>query len=362
MHRLIESGISMADILDSWHEYYIKLDPAERDRVWQEFRASDLANRTFLAEILPLVRSTDYHRPRIAATPRFRLRLPPFAVKAAGFVRSRVHLPPAVAHAVHTVRNRLPIPPAIVRAVQFAGRHFRLRSLGVGAICAAAVVVVFLLSFFNEVVISPFIQPSRKSTNVPVVGVPASMATSLDPKILIPKINIEIPVDYTLQTTEEQSVETALDEGVVHYPTTARPGQPGNAAFFGHSSNNIFNPGKYKFAFVLLDKLEPRDLFFLNYDGRTYTYAVVSTKIVKPSEIGVLGAVDGYSHTATLITCNPPGTSLNRLVVVGKQVSPDPADGIINPQLAAAPTHIPSATALPGNGPTLWSRLWGRVF
>ena len=66
--------------------------------------------------------------------------------------------------------------------------------------------------------------------------------------------------------------------------------------------------------------------------------------------VAVVGAhpVPGYGSTATLITCDPPGTSTNRLIVVGQQISPDPSG---NAQ-AAAPTATTAApSTLPGNGP-----------
>jgi len=61
--------------------------------------------------------------------------------------------------------------------------------------------------------------------------------------------------------------------------------------------------------------------------------------------------VPGQTATATLITCDPPGTSLHRLVVVGEQVSPDPS---ANTQAEAV--DATAGSALPGNGPTLWGR------
>ncbi|HVI60559.1 MAG TPA: class E sortase, partial [Candidatus Saccharimonadales bacterium] len=139
-----------------------------------------------------------------------------------------------------------------------------------------------------------------------------------------------------------------------HYPTTVRPGQQGNAAFFGHSSNNIFNKGKYKFAFVLLRTLQNGDTFYLTYEGKVYAYKVISKTVVEPSQVGVLGPVPGQTATATLITCDPPGTSLKRMVVVGQQISPDPAG---NAAAAAGTGEAVTGDSLPGNGPTLWGRL-----
>jgi LPXTG-site transpeptidase (sortase) family protein len=203
------------------------------------------------------------------------------------------------------------------------------------------------------VVISPFIQPGRASADTPIIVSNDGVAPSPDPQVIIPKINVQIPVNYSETSTNEADIENDLEDGVVHYPSTVVPGQNGNAAFFGHSSNNIFNKGKYKFAFVLLHTLVPGDTFYLTYNNKLYVYKVISRRIVEPTEVGVLGPVEGQKATATLITCDPPGTSLHRLVVVGQQISPDPAG---NTEAANQNAGAGAATELPANGPTLWGR------
>jgi sortase A len=129
------------------------------------------------------------------------------------------------------------------------------------------------------------------------------------------------------------------------------PGKNGNTAYFGHSSNNIFNQGKYKFAFVLLHTLVNGDTFYLTNNNKIYVYKVISHTIVKPNDVGVLGPVSGQTATATLITCDPPGTSINRLVVVGQQISPDPTGNTQAEPVSTTTTTLP--TQLPGNGKTL---------
>jgi sortase (surface protein transpeptidase) len=69
--------------------------------------------------------------------------------------------------------------------------------------------------------------------------------------------------------------------------------------------------------------------------------------------------VPGHTATATLITCDPPGTSINRLIVVGDQISPDPST---NGGGTNTSTLLSSTTQLPSNGPTLWSRFWNWLF
>jgi LPXTG-site transpeptidase (sortase) family protein len=132
------------------------------------------------------------------------------------------------------------------------------------------------------------------------------------------------------------------------------PGQLGNTAFFGHSSNNIFNQGKYKFAFVLLHTLVNGDTFYLTYNDKVYVYKVISKTVVSPNDVSVLGSIPGQTATATLITCDPPGTSINRLVVVGQQISPDPSTNTAGTTLAPPGSTV---TSLPGNGPTLWTQV-----
>jgi sortase A len=242
-------------------------------------------------------------------------------------------------------------PPPKPKVHLKAKHHLQSLVFGLGLGCLA--IIIFLFGFFNEVIIAPFIQPSR-NVSVPVIIGENTVAPTSTPEVIIPKINVEIPVDYNVDTTNENVIENDLEEGVIHFPTTVDPGQLGNAAFFGHSSNNIFNPGQYKFAFVLLHTLVDGDTFYLTYNHTLYVYKVISHFVVSPNDTAVLGSVPGQTATATLITCDPPGTSINRLIVIGQQISPS-----ISTDVTAAPALSPtsiSKTSLPGNGPSLWSR------
>ena len=139
----------------------------------------------------------------------------------------------------------------------------------------------------------------------------------------------------------------------MHYADTALPGQDGNIVIVGHSSDNIFNPGKYKFAFVLLNRLASGDTFYIQKDGKRYVYEIYKREVVSPTDTSVLGLQD-QPATASLITCDPPGTSARRLVVIGKQISPAIASN--KPAASQNKAAIESQT-IPGNAPSLWSRL-----
>jgi len=346
MHSLSSSGKDLATIQTEWHNYYIALPPEEKRQVWQEFYESNTQASQYGQFVGVVAEQPEEqlaaHKNEVAATPN-KTR-----------IKKKVHH-----KATSGERSAADVREAIRNKVSAGGKltpKHHLQSLLFGLGLGLVAVVIFLFGFFNEVILAPFIQPSRTAAATPIIIGAGSVAPTATPEVIIPKINVEIPVDYSQTTTDESQIENALNSGVVHYPTTSIPGQNGNTAFFGHSSNNIFNPGKYKFAFVLLHTLVPGDTFYLTKDSKVYVYKVFSKTIVDPSDVGVLDPVAGHSATATLITCDPPGTSLKRLIIVGDQISPDPASNTAASAQTTAATS--TATSLPGNGQTLWGRWW----
>ncbi|HET9174275.1 MAG TPA: sortase [Candidatus Saccharimonadales bacterium] len=354
MHELSSSGKNLAQIQTEWHNYYVALPDDEKRQVWQEFYESNTHNQATVAAPhtatvagqpgpAPIPEPTEQlasHRNEIASsTNRNKTR----------HTKSRDSRSPGEIRSA--IRN------TVSAGGKLKAKH-HLQSLAFGLGLGSIVIFIFLFGFFNEAFIAPFIQPSRTAVAAPIILSSDAVAPTTTPEVIIPKINVEIPVDYSQTSTNETDIENALQSGIVHYPTTQMPGEVGNAAFFGHSSNNIFAPGKYKFAFALLHELVPGDTFYLTNNGKVYAYKVFSRTIVDPTDVGVLNPVAGHKTTATLITCDPPGTSWRRLVVVGDQISPDPTTNTA----AAQPTTTPTATTiLPGNGQTMWSRWWGSI-
>ncbi len=326
IYNLTNSGRPLHEIQAAWHEYYAGLTDSDKHQVWQEFYNTQSQESHHPAVIHPL----DSPRPsKPAISPR-----EPFRPKPKIVLK-----PPRLKH-------RLPRPATTKKSAANQTLHSLLFGLGTGSI----VMIVFLFSFFNERIISPFIQPSRNVSNTPIIN---GTAVNPNPEVIIPKINVEIPVVYDVNTIDETQVEKGLERGVVHYADTATPGQNGNVVIVGHSSNNILNGGKYKFAFVLLHDLTVGDTFYLQKDGKRYTYQVYERRVVKPSDVSVLGLADKPA-TATLITCDPPGTSNNRLVVTAEQIDPDP---ITNAAQTTQNKIATSSAVVPGSSPTLWSRL-----
>ena len=329
VNTLINSGKSLVDVQTAWHEYYQNLSDEQKHEVWQEFYVMHAQTSQFAAATGQVAAA------QLQADPLSQVTAAPKASTPVSKTLGELH-----SHVLKNVaKTRSYKPPKHVQSLLFG------LAAGTGA------VIIVLFGFFNERFIAPFIQPSRNVTNTPLISDASVVGTA--PEIIIPKINVEIPVVYGMNSIDEASVNAGLENGVLHYADTALPGQNGNLVIVGHSSNNIFNKGKYKFAFVLLSRLENGDTFYLQKDGIRYTYQVYQKSIVKPDDVSVLGIKDKPA-TATLITCDPPGTSINRLVVVGEQISPNPASNTAQTTQNSLATQ---AKIIPSNSESLWHRL-----
>lgn len=210
---------------------------------------------------------------------------------------------------------------------------------------AAGVFLLVLLVFKAPVIVSQAKYALGNKPSAALVAAPITEVVPAANTISIPKINIQAPVLYE-PSIQEANIQRALQDGVVHYGNTAVPGQNGNVAIFGHSSNDWWEPGSFKFVFVLLDKLSPGDQLTIDYQSRRYTYEVTGSRIVEPTDVGVLNPT--ATPTLTLITCSPPGTSLRRLVVTAKQVSPAPSSTVVvagTPSATAAGATLPKSTS-----------------
>ena len=109
-----------------------------------------------------------------------------------------------------------------------------------------------------------------------------------------------------------------LAKSLVHYLPQSLPGEYGNVAIFGHSTlPQLYNPKDYKTIFTYLSSLEKGDKIYVNVGEYEYQYEVTTLFIVKPKDISVLEQKKDDSYL-TLITCEPPGTWLERLVVTAK--------------------------------------------
>lgn len=232
-------------------------------------------------------------------------------------------------------------------------RHF------VPITAAVLVVLTFLFLQYNRLLISnvvAYVSPGSIDPQNIVVDPTTDLAVSPEPRLIIPKINVDVPVLYDVGN-DYNSQMAAMEKGVAHFAipgASSHPGQVGNTVISGHSSNDLLDGGEYKFIFAQLEKLQVGDSIYANYQGKRYTYTITQKEIVLPNEVNKLTYATN-EPVLTLITCTPLGTALKRLLVTAKQVSPDPASS------AAAPvvTNTGAEQDIPGNSPTLFERLFG---
>lgn len=139
-----------------------------------------------------------------------------------------------------------------------------------------------------------------------------------DFSIVIEKIGLNAPINKDITVTNKAAYNEALKTGVAHASISEYPSKnPGNVYLFAHSSINFWELGKYAKAFNLLRKVELGDKVHVFYDGKDYVYEIMNKEIYDGWDTYPLER-PAIEPILTLQTCNPPGTTINRLVVTAK--------------------------------------------
>lgn len=202
--------------------------------------------------------------------------------------------------------------------------------------------------------VATFISPGKITEQDIIVDPSAVVVVDAEPRLIIPKINIDVPVLYDVGNDYNSQME-AMTKGIAHFSipgASSHPGQIGNTVLSGHSSNDLFDSGDYKFIFAQLERLQEGDAIYAHYNSTRYTYLITKKEVVGPRDVQAL-IYPTDKPVMTLITCTPVGTAQNRLLVTAEQVSPDPG------QSAPAPSEENSNVAdIPGKQPTLIEKLF----
>jgi len=233
-------------------------------------------------------------------------------------------------------------------------RHF------VPVIAGIVVMMIFLFLQYNRAIfgaIAAYTTPGNIEPQNIIASPTTDIKVGPEPKMIIPKINIDAPVVYGIGP-DYNSQMAAMEKGIAHFSipgANAVPGQIGNAVFAGHSSNDVFAQGDYKFIFAQNEKLTKGDIIYMHYQGKRYTYSVTETEVVMPEEVSKV-QVKVTKPTLTLVSCVPLGTAKKRLLVFAEQISPNP-DGASE---AVDNKTAPSTETIPGKpAPTLIEKLFG---
>ena len=217
-----------------------------------------------------------------------------------------------------------------------------------------AVVLVILFLQYNRLIFAP-IMAYMSPGNVPASQIEAldptiTQTVSADPRLIIPKLNVDVPVSFGIQVSE---VMSAMNHGVAHYRiagASAYPGEIGNLVITGHSAGDVYSSNPYKYIFSGLERLESGDLIYVNYNSVRYTYKVTKKEVVEPTNVRAL-IYDTDKPILTLVTC----TSRYRLLVTGEQISPSYEGAAESP---TADITVDEGIEMPSNEPGFFEGIW----
>ena len=204
-------------------------------------------------------------------------------------------------------------------------RHF------VPILVGSIILVLGLMFQYNQVIVAnvvAFMSPGGSEVNdITAIDPTVSANVHEKPTLMIPKLNVEVPIVFGSKT-DVKSMNVAMSNGVANFKITgasAAPGEIGNFVVSGHSAGNIYQQSDYKFIFSGLTRMKTGDLIYTDYGRQRYTYRVVGSTVVDPSDVAALRKI-ATDHPGkpmiTLITCTPLGTSRYRLLVYGEQIHP----------------------------------------
>jgi len=164
----------------------------------------------------------------------------------------------------------------------------------------------------------PAEQPAESPKTAPEEHRPAP--GELLGKVMIPRLNMSAVV--------LEGVDNAtLRRSAGHVPSTALPGDVGNFSIAAHR-DTLFRP---------LKDIRVGDEVQFDTPQKNLVFHVVSTRIVKPTDVSVL-APQGDSRLMTMITCYPfyyLGSAPKRFIVTAR-LDPE-AGAVAGPQVPAAP-------------------------
>ena len=246
-----------------------------------------------------------------------------------------------------------------------SARKARRRRKFIPIIAGVTVMLTILFLQYNRLIFAPimaYVSPGNApDTEIEALDPTITQTISADPRLIIPKLNIDVPIRFGITLDE---VMSAMNNGVAHYRiagANAYPGEVGNFIITGHSAGDVYSSNPYKYIFSGLERLEDGDLIYVNYNSKRYTYKVYKKEVVEPTDVGAL-VISTDKPLITLVTCTPLGTSRYRLLVTGEQISPNPND---------APTQQPDVNTntgeiavddgsveLPSNEPSFFERIW----
>lgn len=170
---------------------------------------------------------------------------------------------------------------------------------------------------------NPMTVQTAQAAGYNVAG-PEELGASLDidqtvpGRLEIPSLKIDAPLVFS---TDAKNFDKDLQNGVIHYPGTALPGQVGTSYISGHSSNYVWAKGNYNHIFTQLDQLADNTSFTITVktkDGKTSIlhYVVTGRQQYDPKDQSQFE--NGAKSVVALSTCWPVGSTKYRMVIYGQ--------------------------------------------
>ncbi len=133
--------------------------------------------------------------------------------------------------------------------------------------------------------------------------------------LYIPKTEAKANIISNVDSGNIDEYSKALKEGVAHAKGTNFPGQGSTVYLFSHSTDSPLNFNRYNAVFYLLGKLEKGDRIFVYFLDRRFVYRVDEVVTTSAEDTSWFENIEGKERLV-LQTCDPPGTTLRRLLVV----------------------------------------------
>ncbi len=138
--------------------------------------------------------------------------------------------------------------------------------------------------------------------------------TDKENSLEIPKIGILAPL-VLAESSNTADLEKELDRGVVHFPSSALPGERGQTIVLGHSAPANWPKIKYDWVFSNISELNEGDKIFIHFNHRKYTYYVTKKIFLARGEEIPQAELTNSKNILVLVTCWPPGKDFKRIAV-----------------------------------------------
>lgn len=135
-------------------------------------------------------------------------------------------------------------------------------------------------------------------------------------RLYIPKIKLNI--DY-----EAGGPEVLNEKSWWRYPERGDPVSGGNFILSAHRFELGFTPGQTirKSPFFHLNRLQPDDKVYVDYEGKRYEYTIEKRFDVKPTQVEI--EEPSEEHILTIYTCMLEGQDAGREVLIARQTGKD---------------------------------------